>query len=64
MECWYILDCQDDSSLVIGHNAKDKKELEDMIENKRWSDLIREIPVKKVISYRLTLEPSMQSKAG
>lgn len=47
MECWYILDCQNDSSLVIGHNARDKKELEDMIENKRWSDLIREIPVKK-----------------
>ena len=46
-ECWYILDCDDDSTLVIGHNAKDKKELEDMIDNGRWSEFIREIPVRK-----------------
>lgn len=47
MECWYILDCPDNASLVIGHNAKTKEELIDMVENKRWSELIREIPVKK-----------------
>lgn len=47
MECWYILDCPQDASLVIGHNAKTKEELMDMVENKRWGDLIREIPVKK-----------------
>lgn len=46
-ECWYILDCDEDSTLVIGHNAKDKKELEDMIDTGRWSEFIREIPVKK-----------------
>ncbi len=47
MECWYILDCPENATLVIGHNAKTKEELEDMVNNKRWSDLIREIPVKK-----------------
>ncbi len=47
MECWYILDCPEDASLVVGHNAKTRQELVDMVENKRWSDLIREIPVKK-----------------
>lgn len=47
MECWYILDCPDNASLVIGHNAKDRDELKDMIDNKRWSEFIREIPVKK-----------------
>lgn len=46
-ECWYVLDCDEDSKLVIGHNAKDKAELVDMIRNGRWSELIREIPVKK-----------------
>ena len=46
-ECWYIIDCEPDSKLVIGHNAKTKEELEDMINNKRWNDFIREIPVKK-----------------
>lgn len=47
MECWYILDCKDDSTLVIGHNAKTKEELCDMIEGKKWKEFIREIPVKK-----------------
>ena len=47
MECWYILDCEPDSKLVIGHNAKTHEELEDMVHNGRWSELIREVPVKK-----------------
>lgn len=46
-ECWYILDCKEDATIVIGHNAKDKEELEDMIKNARWKELIREIPIKK-----------------
>lgn len=47
MECWYILDCDEDATIIIGHHAKDKQELEDMIQNKRWSEFIREIPIKK-----------------
>lgn len=46
-ECWYILDCDEDASIIIGHNAKDKDELKAMISENRWSDLIREIPLKK-----------------
>lgn len=46
-ECWYILDCDDNASIVIGHNARNKKELEDMIHDKRWSEFIREIPIHK-----------------
>lgn len=46
-ECWYILDCEKDTTIIIGHNAKDKKELADMIHGGRWNELIREIPVKK-----------------
>lgn len=47
MECWYILDCKEYASLVVGHNARTHEELVDMIQGKRWSDFIREIPVKK-----------------
>ena len=47
MECWYILDCKEDASLVVGHNARTHEELVDMIQGKRWNDFIREIPVKK-----------------
>ena len=46
-ECWYIIDCPDDAALVIGHNAKTKEELEDMINGGKWSEFIREVPVKK-----------------
>lgn len=46
-ECWYILDCKEDASIVIGHNAKDKKELADMINQGRWNELIRVVPIKK-----------------
>ena len=46
-EFWYILDCPEDTKLVIGHNASSKEELRSMIEEKRWGELLREIPVKK-----------------
>ncbi|MGN0403147.1 MAG: mannose-6-phosphate isomerase, class I [Acetatifactor sp.] len=46
-ECWYVLDCQENATLVIGHNARTRQELTDMIQQGRWSELIREIPVKK-----------------
>lgn len=46
-ECWYVLDAKPDAKLVIGHNAKTKDELTDMIKQGRWKEFIREIPVKK-----------------
>ena len=46
-ECWYILDCDKDAKIVIGHHAKSKEELKQMIEEGRFEDLIRVIPVKK-----------------
>lgn len=46
-ECWYILDCDEGTNIVIGHNAKDHEELSDMILNKRWKEFIREVPVHK-----------------
>ena len=46
-ECWYILDCPEGATLVAGHNAGTRQELAEMIHQGRWSELIREIPVKK-----------------
>lgn len=46
-ECWYILDCKEDATIVIGHHAKNKKEMEEMIYEGRWNSFIREIPIKK-----------------
>lgn len=46
-ECWYILDAPEGATLVIGHNAKDKEELASMIREGKWSDFLRQVPVKK-----------------
>lgn len=46
-ECWYILDCDADAEIVVGHNAKDKEELKSMIADNRWMDLIQIRPIKK-----------------
>ena len=46
-ECWYIMDAPEGATLVIGHNAKNHEEVEEMIRGKRWKEFIREIPVKK-----------------
>ncbi len=46
-ECWYILDAKEDATLVIGHYAKTEEDLKNMIAEERWSELIREVPVKK-----------------
>lgn len=45
-ECWYVLDCPKDGELIVGHNASSKEELCDMIDNGKWNDLIRRVPVK------------------
>lgn len=47
MECWYILDCDPDATIVIGHHAKTREELRTMVKEGRWTELIREIPIKK-----------------
>ncbi len=47
MECWYIIDCPKDAKLVLGHHAKDKAELKDMIHNAKWQKFLRYVPIKK-----------------
>lgn len=63
-ECWYILDCKKDGQIVIGHNAKDKDELIQMIEQKRWNELIRVRPVKKGDFFQITPGTVHAIKAG
>lgn len=44
-ECWYILDCPSDATLVIGHNAKSRNELCKLIDRHDFNYLIKEVPV-------------------
>ena len=46
-ECWYILDGGENATVVLGHRARDRKEAEEMIRQGRFSEFIREIPIKK-----------------
>lgn len=46
-ECWYVMDCPEDACLVMGHHANSREVLTDMIEQGRYEELIREVPVKK-----------------
>ncbi|MBO3443188.1 mannose-6-phosphate isomerase, class I [Clostridium sp. CCUG 7971] len=46
-ECWYIIDCDDDAEMIFGHNAKNKEELQKMIENDEWDNLLRRVKIKK-----------------
>ena len=46
-ECWYVIDCDDDAEIILGHNATTKEELTAMIHNNQWDSLLKRIKVKK-----------------
>jgi len=46
-ECWYVLDCDEGASLVVGHNATTRDELCRMMDEGRWNELIRKVKIKK-----------------
>lgn len=46
-ECWYILDCDEGADIIIGHHAKSREELKQMIAEDRWDDLLRKFSIRK-----------------
>lgn len=46
-ECWYIVDCEENATIIMGHNAKTKEEFKRLVNEKKWSELLCEIPIKK-----------------
>lgn len=46
-ECWYVLDCDPGATIIIGHNASSKEEMRQMVEQGRWSELLRQVPIHK-----------------
>ena len=46
-ECWFVLSCDEDSSIVLGHNAKTREDLEEKVRKGNWSELLREVPVEE-----------------
>ncbi|GGJ95694.1 mannose-6-phosphate isomerase, class I [Lentibacillus kapialis] len=45
-ECWYILDAEEGSELVLGHHAQTKQELEQMMADGAWDKLLRRVKVQ------------------
>lgn len=39
-ECWYILAAEENSKIILGHNAKSKDELTSLINNNQWDELL------------------------
>ena len=46
-ECWYVLDCDEDATIIVGQKAKDREEFAKLVEEGRWSDLVNEVPIHK-----------------
>lgn len=45
-ECWYVLAAEEDAKIVYGHHAQSQTELDQMIRQGQWEDLLRWVPVK------------------
>ncbi|WP_286229965.1 mannose-6-phosphate isomerase, class I [Neobacillus mesonae] len=45
-ECWYVLSAEEGAELVLGHYAKTKEELDQMIDQGEWDKLLRRVKVK------------------
>ncbi|WP_130805919.1 mannose-6-phosphate isomerase, class I [Senegalia massiliensis] len=45
-ECWYIIDCDQDSEFVLGHNANTKEEMRQIIDEGNWDRLLRRVKIK------------------
>jgi mannose-6-phosphate isomerase len=43
-ECWYVLDADPGTTIVIGQKAHDKAEFARMVAEGRWSELLNEVP--------------------
>ncbi len=46
-ECWYILDCDDDADIVMGHKARTREEVELLVKDGKWDEFINIRPIKK-----------------
>ncbi|WP_462411342.1 mannose-6-phosphate isomerase, class I [Neobacillus sp. Marseille-QA0830] len=45
-ECWYVVSAEEGAELVLGHTANSKEELETLVDNGEWDQLLRKVKVK------------------
>lgn len=44
---WYVIDCEEDAQIILGHTAKDKAEFKKKMKERKFSDLFQKVSVKK-----------------
>lgn len=52
-ECWYVLDTEDDTTIVVGQHARDRTEFAQMVEEGRWGDLLNVVPCHEGDFFRI-----------
>ncbi|WP_018921887.1 type I phosphomannose isomerase catalytic subunit [Salsuginibacillus kocurii] len=45
-ECWYVCEAEPGAELIIGHYAHTKEEFAEMVEQEKWSELLKKQPVE------------------
>src|SRR5690625_3776244 len=46
-ECWYVLDCEEDSEIIYGHSAQSAEEFQQKVDAGQWDELLGRVKVKK-----------------
>lgn len=52
-ECWYVLDCEPNTTIIVGHNASTKDDLKQMVEKGEWKRLLKERPIHKGLFFQI-----------
>lgn len=63
-ECWYVLDCDEDATIIVGQRAHDRAEAAQMIEEGRWNDMLNELPIHKGDFFQIDSGTVHAIKAG
>jgi mannose-6-phosphate isomerase len=52
-ECWYILETEKNTDIIIGHKAKSKSEFEKYIQNNDFESILNKFPIKKEENFNI-----------
>ena len=52
-ECWYVLDAEPHTDIIIGQRAHNRQELAQMIDEGRWDDMLNLVPIHKGDFFRI-----------
>lgn len=63
-ECWYVLDCDEGATIIVGQNAANRSEFEQMVAQERWGDLVNEVPIHKGDFFQINPGTVHAIKAG